>query len=49
MAGFAALTVGLGALWRAFGDGLFVEHALACASHNLAGVSLPVVADLFVF
>lgn len=35
LAAFLAVVVGMGLLMRAFGDGLFVEHGLAAASHHI--------------
>lgn len=34
-AAFMAIVVAFGALWGALGSGLFVDHALASASHRL--------------
>ena len=39
-AGFLAVTVALGALWRAFADGLLVEHALAVTPVNIVDIFL---------
>ena len=49
MAGFAAVTIGLAALAQAFGDGLFVQHALTTASHHIQGVSPVTAADIFLY
>lgn len=49
MAGFLALTVALSALWHAIGDGLFVEHALAAASHHVQGAAPGTIADVFLY
>lgn len=43
-----AVIVGLGALWRAFEGGMFVEHAIASASHHVQG-ALGAVADVFMY
>ena len=48
-AGFLALTAALAALWRFFGDGVFVEHALAVASHHIQLVFPTTVADIFLY
>ena len=48
-AGFLALVIALGILWRALEGGLFVEHALASASHHVFAVSIGVVGDVFLF
>lgn len=34
-AAFVALIVALGAMWRLFGEGKAMEHALASASHHI--------------
>ena len=47
-AALLAIVVGLGALWRAFGDGLFVMHAVASASHHVQG-AIGAMADVFAF
>ncbi|MBQ9000578.1 MAG: hypothetical protein IJ087_01840 [Eggerthellaceae bacterium] len=39
-AGFLAVTVALGSLWRAFADGLLIEHALAVTPVNIADIFL---------
>ena len=39
-AAFLAVTVALGALWRAIADGLLVEHAAAVTPVNLVDVFL---------
>ena len=48
-AGFLAVTVALGALWHALSDGLFVEHALAVASHHIQSVAPVTVVDIFLY
>ncbi len=35
LAAFLAVVAGMGLLMHAFGDGLFVEHGLAAASHHI--------------
>ncbi len=49
MAGFLSLTIALGIMWRAFGGGIFVEHALAVASHHIQTVALVAVTDIFLY
>lgn len=49
MAGFLVIVVTLGLLWRAFEGGLFIEHALAAASHHVQGVSLGTITDVFLY
>lgn len=46
-AGFAAITVALTAFWRMLDAGLIVQHALTAASHHLANVPAPNIADIF--
>lgn len=46
-AGLLALIAGLAALWHGLESGLVVQHALAAASHHLAGVPVPFLADIF--
>lgn len=48
-AGLLALIVGLGAFWRALDSGLFIEHALAAASHHFLDVPAAFLADIFRF
>ena len=48
-AGFLSLSLGLAALWRVFGDGALVEHALAAASHHIQTVFPTTVADIFLY
>ena len=40
IAAFLSVVLGMGALWRSVSAGVFVEHALSCASHCVTG-SLP--------
>ena len=47
-AALLAVIVGIGVLWRAFDAGLFVEHAVASASHHVAGAAGAVI-DVFSF
>ena len=49
MAGFLAVTVALGAFWRALSDGLLVEHALAVASHHIQAVAPVTIVDIFLY
>lgn len=48
-AAFLAVAITLGALWRALGDGAFVEHALVSASHQVSVAALGAVADVFLY
>lgn len=48
-AAFFSLVVALGVLWRAFDQGLFIQHALSSASHHIESVSLGGIADVFLF
>ena len=48
-AGFLALSAALAALWKVFGDGVVVEHALAVASHHIQAVFPTTVADIFLY
>lgn len=48
-AGFLAVTVALMALWRALGDGLLVQHALAVASHHIQAVAPATIVDVFLY
>lgn len=45
-AAFMAMVVTAGVLWHALSQGLFVDHALASASHHVEGV-LGWVVDIF--
>ena len=47
--GFMAVTVALMAVWRALGDGVFVEHALAVASHHVQAVAPATLVDIFLY
>lgn len=48
-AGFLALVVGLGAVWRLFETGLVLEHALQSASHHLQQVAEGAWLDVFLY
>lgn len=48
-AAFISIVVALGALWQALQGGLFVDHALASASHHLQSVSAGAVGDVFLY
>lgn len=47
--GFLAVTAALAAMWRAFGDGVLVEHALAVASHHIQSVAAATLVDIFLY
>lgn len=47
MAAFVSLLLGIGFLWRVVSGGVLIEHAVACASHNVSGVVSGVLADAF--
>lgn len=46
---FISVLVALGALWRSLKSGLFVDHALASASHHVQGVLAGGIADVFLY
>lgn len=48
-AAFLVATAALMALWRVLGDGLFIEHALAVASHHLQLVAPVTITDVFLY
>lgn len=48
-AGFLALVIGLGAVWRLFETGLVLEHALQSASHHLQQVAEGAWLDVFLY
>ena len=48
-AGFLAVTVALGLMWHAFGDGLLLEHALSVASHHVQTAAPAVLVDIFLY
>ena len=48
-AGFIAVVMACGALWNALEQGLFIDHALAAASHQIHSVNAGVVGDVFLY
>ena len=48
-AGFLAMIVACGVLWRSLEGGLFVEHALVAASHHVQGAAAGTIADVFLY
>lgn len=48
-AAFLAVTLGLGALWRGMSGGMFVEHALASASHHVESAAPQALADVLLY
>lgn len=46
---FIALLIGCGALWRAFDEGLFVEHATKSASHHVDVVYPGAMRDVLLY
>lgn len=48
-AGFLAGAAALAALWRVFGDGVVVEHAIAVASHHVQAVAPATIVDIFLY
>ncbi|MBR3182636.1 MAG: hypothetical protein IKF56_08400 [Eggerthellaceae bacterium] len=48
-AGFMAVTIALSVMWKAFGGGLLVEHALAVASHHIQAVAPVTIVDIFLY
>ena len=48
-AGFLSIVVALGILWRSLESGLFVEHALASASHHVSMAFIGVMGDVFLY
>ncbi len=48
VAAFLSVVVALGAFGRILGGGLFVEHAVASASHHVAGATAAII-DVFSF
>lgn len=46
---FLTVALGLGALWRGAGSGLFVEHALSSASHHVEGAIAQAMADVLLY
>ena len=47
--GLAAVVAALAAMWKAFGSGLLVQHALAVASHHVQAVAPATIADIFLY
>lgn len=47
-AALLCVVIGLSAFWRLAGQGVLVEHAVAAASHHVAGAA-SAVADVFAF
>lgn len=45
-AAFLAVALGLGALWRAAGSGMFVQHAIQTASHCIEQAAPQALADV---
>ena len=48
-AGFLALIIELGTVWRLFETGLVLEHALQSASHHLQQVAEGAWLDVFLY
>ena len=48
-AGFLSATVALGVMWRSFGGGILVEHAVAVASHHIQSVAPTTIVDIFMY
>ena len=48
-AGFLAIVLGLGSFWHSFDSGVFVEHALAAASHHINLAAIGAAADIFLY
>ena len=46
---FLSVVLGMGALWRSVSAGVFVEHALSCASHCVTGSLLGALADVALY
>ena len=44
-----AIILACGALWKTFEAGVFVEHAVASASHNLSSASPGALVDVFLY
>lgn len=47
-AALLCVVVGLGAFWHVAGQGVIVDHAVAAASHHVAG-SVSATADVFAY
>ncbi len=48
-AAFIFIAIGFSALWHAFEQGLFVQHALQSASHHLQSVDLGAWSDVLAY
>ena len=48
-AAFLVVAAALSALWNLLSEGSVVQHAIACASHLVAGGSLGMVGDVFLY
>lgn len=46
---FLALLIGFGVMWRAFDEGLFVEHATKSASHHMQLVYPGAIRDVLAY
>ena len=49
LAAFLSIAFAFSALWDALKDGLFVQHALQCASHHLSASSLGSWSDVLAY
>lgn len=47
--GFIAVVIAFSALWRMFGEGKVVEHALISASHHIDLAAVGAAADILLF
>lgn len=47
--GFIAVAAAFGALWKLFGEGKVVEHALISASHHVQMAAAGAVADILLY
>lgn len=48
-AGFVVVAVAFGALWKLFGEGKAVEHALISASHHIQMAAAGAMADILLY
>ena len=48
-AAFLIIVLGFSALWHELDQGLFVQHALQCASHHLQGVDVGAWGDVLAY
>lgn len=48
-AALLSVVIAIALLWHVFESGLFIEHALAGASHHVQSVSAGVVGDVFLY